>query len=445
MIRRQFYLVISLLVCFQAPLFATPIVATVSTDQTTYFRTVLMPDGRHIGFRGENRNGYIVAQNDIILGPVPGYDTVTNRSSGISIKANLWLDGIIPFQFSDNISSSSLRDRVQAAVAHWNQNSSIRLVERTAANAEAYKDYLEFTDSGSCASYVGRIGGRQEIWVSDSCTTGSMIHEIGHAIGLLHEHTRNDRDQHIVVNYDNITPGKEHNFAIPAANVADLGSYDYGSIMHYGAYFFSSEGNPTISPIDDITGIEMGQREALSQGDINGINSLYSTDLALSLDAPNNVDPASEFTIDATVTNLGEMGANEIMIVVPVDASHRLINFTGDGWDCEQQADRVVCGLPVLFEYAHSRVSMTLVSAFEAPEQLTANLSSRTWDSDTSNNGEALPELDTENTHNEFFEEPMTGSAHANADTAEPGTSAGALSLAWLGLLGLLVFSRKTS
>ena len=56
-------------------------------------------------------------------------------------------------------------------------------------------------------------------------------------IGLIHEQERNDRDQWIDVRSNSINPGYHNNFNIKTnqITVAD-DPYEYGSIMHYGAY-----------------------------------------------------------------------------------------------------------------------------------------------------------------------------------------------------------------
>lgn len=73
-------------------------------------------------------------------------------------------------------------------------------------------DYVYFTSGNTgCWSSVGRIGGRQEINLqSPGCLTkkGTVVHEMMHALGFLHEQNRWERDKHVTVNYQNIQTGK---------------------------------------------------------------------------------------------------------------------------------------------------------------------------------------------------------------------------------------------
>lgn len=61
-----------------------------------------------------------------------------------------------------------------------------------------------------CYSSVGRQGGEQKVSLGPGCTVriGTIYHELMHALGFWHEHTRPDRDKYIVVNFPNINACK---------------------------------------------------------------------------------------------------------------------------------------------------------------------------------------------------------------------------------------------
>ncbi len=191
-----------------------------------------------------------------------------------------WPDGRMPYEIDESAfpPGSDDHNSILKAIAHWNTYTVMTLVPRVAET-----DYVVFVAaSASCSSFVGRLGGRQEVRcdvASSSFDTGSVIHEIGHAAGLYHEQQRPDRDDFITVNTDNIQEGKEHNFDIRESGLM-LGEYDYGSIMHYPRRAFAK--NAAIDTITPPAGVSIGQRDKLSGGDVWGICQLYgNSDFAI--------------------------------------------------------------------------------------------------------------------------------------------------------------------
>lgn len=133
-----------------------------------------------------------------------------------------------------------------------------------------------------CCSFVGKRGqGPQAISIGKNCDKfGIVVHELGHVVGFWHEHTRPDRENHVVINKVNIMTGQEYNFnKLTEDDVNSLGqAYDYDSIMHYAKNTFSKGTYlETILPVD-LAGRkrpEIGQRIRLSEGDIAQANLLY--------------------------------------------------------------------------------------------------------------------------------------------------------------------------
>ncbi|XP_059507839.1 hatching enzyme 1.2-like [Stegostoma tigrinum] len=178
----------------------------------------------------------------------------------------------IPYIFKANFDKQQQRVII-ASLMQFNILTCIRFIHRTNQD-----EYLEFTNGDGCWSYIGpRKGKPQEISLSASgCVhVGIIQHEVMHALGFHHEHTRNDRDKYIDIIINNIEPGSYGNFKIKPSN--NLGApYDYGSIMHYGRYVFSKgHGFPTILPKPNRT-VPIGQIRGLSELDIIKINRLYN-------------------------------------------------------------------------------------------------------------------------------------------------------------------------
>jgi astacin len=232
--------------------------------------------------------------------PLRDVDSDVAQAVGITGQRFRWPDGLMPYVIDDGLPNA---ERVLNAIAHWERRTMMRFVERTSDNAAQYLNYVHFIRSDGCWAEVGMQGdGLQEIGLSDTCNFGSAVHEIGHAWGLWHEQSREDRDDFVRINWQNIEPGREHNFNQHITDGDDYGPYDYGSIMHYGMFAFSTNG-PTIEPLR--AGVTIGQRDGLSQRDVDGVHAMYGL-IAPALLEPVLVQSRKEERLVAATVGMGE-------------------------------------------------------------------------------------------------------------------------------------------
>ncbi len=235
-------------------------------------------------------NGKAIFEGDMVLGKadeIGTFSTATAKSSGkkeghittVDPWITRWPAGVMAYRVRYSgwyavTQGSALDLQIQAAIAHWNSWFSGIMKQRT--NETAYVTFE--MASGVCRSETaGRTGSEQLIEVDTACSTGILIHEIGHAMGLKHEHTRPDRNSFVTINSGNIKIGKGSQFDIPSAGDSRAsGAYDFGSIMHHSVNAFSSNGNDTMTIVGTVpSGVTVGQRTGLSLGDRNTVRGLY--------------------------------------------------------------------------------------------------------------------------------------------------------------------------
>lgn len=185
-----------------------------------------------------------------------------------------WPSGIVPYV----VDSDRFGEDIESTIQKFNKKVSphVKLVKKT----DDDYNYVNFqtTSSKYCWSYVGKIGGKQEIELG--CFGKKVLphvleHEILHALGFWHEQSRHDRDDYVKINYENIIDGAESQFG-KRHEVAPL-EYDYKSVLHYNSKLFSKNGKPTIESISP-KGVTLGNKKGITSMDLKKIIHAYTCD-----------------------------------------------------------------------------------------------------------------------------------------------------------------------
>lgn len=258
----------------------------------------------------KNINGIAVAEGHVVLGPFdlvqaeqalargdvppsPAF-AVVNRN-----RDTWWPNGIVPFEISDDLETRA-RNAIMDAISDYERFTPVRFRQRN--DEEQYVRFVKQWHAfglSSMTDSVGANGGKNEVKLQtqnddESLKDRGLIavaarHEIGHALGMYHEHNRRDRYDFIRFDTDcssyDFWYGISGNYSIETES-KNIGPYDFLSIMHYssgsGEKGLPWDRKPCFNMVKraskrdpgDTTG-EIFPNVILSKHDVNAMHHIY--------------------------------------------------------------------------------------------------------------------------------------------------------------------------
>ena len=214
---------------------------------------------------------WAIAYGDQLVGKAEELIRLEQEGGILKIpKPKFWTNGIVPFELSPSLSPSQ-RTYIKSVMSLFATKGAIHFKPR-----ENETDYITFKAGGlHCYSHVGRIGGEQDIVLGPDCKEPQITHEVMHALGFYHEQSRLDRDDHIMIMWENIEEKFHEQFKkMPPLHFSiEDTEFDLESIMMYPPKAFSiSPEDPSILTINGEL-YQPGQK--LSAKDIKKIEKIY--------------------------------------------------------------------------------------------------------------------------------------------------------------------------
>nr|WCC59848.1 astacin-like metallopeptidase 2 isoform X1 [Hottentotta saulcyi] len=209
---------------------------------------------------------------NLFEGDIIGIRNVSRQNRNVVNQENTWPMGKIPYMIKNRL-ADELMLLIRKAILHYEKYTCIRFVFRT------YEvDFVLIFEGSGCYSYVGKKGGEQSLSLDRRCGHFPIIvHEFGHLIGLHHEHNRVDRDDYLLIHWENMKKGMKKQFIkVNRSNADTTEKFDYKSIMLYGENAFSKDGiSKTMEAKNGMHLEQLEEKSGLSTSDRFKINKLY--------------------------------------------------------------------------------------------------------------------------------------------------------------------------
>lgn len=202
-------------------------------------------------------NGRVIIQGDMSLGTedeawqqhrelIERYPNGMPRDKALveSRSRRIWDDGIIRYQISRSWNADQT-NAINQAIRAWNlQSAQTGLTWVRAPLAPRTAGVLfDREANGQCTSATGQHQRRRDINLDPSCVQpygqnqNTIEHEMGHAMGLHHEHSRSDRETwiHYIESNYNYKSGDTRIWDHLPRRFENIGNFDVQSLMQYNS------------------------------------------------------------------------------------------------------------------------------------------------------------------------------------------------------------------
>ena len=223
----------------------------------------------------------ILIKEDTTPGLLPGGNAgiihhFTAQRKNKDSPPKLWPKGRVPFKFATNrfYFTQEERKEVRRAMKEFHRKTCIKFVKR-----RRERNFIKIVkvnarrETDACESYVGRVGGGQEVTLGSWCyTKDTIIHELMHALGFYHEHTRAKSREFVTIKRNFNKDGEDVNYKITKRHhpVVARSPYDICSIMHYDSYFLIDKNDN-----DRHCPYPMGEAKTFSKRDLERLLKMY--------------------------------------------------------------------------------------------------------------------------------------------------------------------------
>ncbi|XP_075215362.1 low choriolytic enzyme-like, partial [Lycorma delicatula] len=218
-------------------------------------------------------------EGDIIM--LPKHISELRTINNLVNDEALWPNKTLLYDYAMNEFSHEQIQLIEEAIIDFKKYTCIKFKRRDSTTTTYI--YFRNIPKIGCASPIGyyAVDGPLHLFLGGyKCQrTGTIQHELLHALGFWHEHTRYDRDKYVNIIWGNVARGREFNFYKKTSpDLTETMPYDYGSVMHYRSTAFSKDRlSPTIIPHENKAAINViGQRIRFSNIDIAKLNLLYN-------------------------------------------------------------------------------------------------------------------------------------------------------------------------